>query len=209
MKHIKPINEANANPGIQIKSNLFNLTSEQEEMSKMIYDGKIIKCLVAPYHSYEQLEKIVPFTKNTFLFPERELPASQLSKIVAMIVKTPSDEEFRIITANQIIILDMIDDCVRVLTEGGDVVDCPCKTFMANIHDIRYKLLENPDHQISEAEKNKASVYINKLIDRVNNKKKMTQKEFVDIKNKIQLIGEPIIRVNLIEMLDDKHGDDF
>lgn len=65
-----------------IKENLFDLTPEQIEMSKNIYGGKIIKCLVAPYHSYNQLEKEVTYTKNTFLFPEREMSSSQCSSFI-------------------------------------------------------------------------------------------------------------------------------
>jgi len=56
---------------MEIQNNLFDLTSEQEATSKMLYNGKIIKCLVAPYHTYNQLEKVIPYTKTTYLFPER------------------------------------------------------------------------------------------------------------------------------------------
>lgn len=56
---------------MNISKNLFDLTEDQEKTSKMMYDGKVIKCLVAPYHSYDQLEKVIPYTKTTFLFPER------------------------------------------------------------------------------------------------------------------------------------------
>ena len=121
-----------------IKENLFTLTKEQESTSKMVYDGKIIKCLVAPYHTYETLEKIVPFTKTTYLLPERSMTLPQLKGFISMIVKSPSKEEAKIITVNQNIIMDMADDCVRVLTENGNIVPSPIKTFMANIHDIRY-----------------------------------------------------------------------
>ena len=118
---------------MQITKNLFELTNEDIESSKMMYNGKIIKCLVTPYHTYAQLEKVVPFTKNTFLLPERELPITQIKGVVSMIVNSPSTDEFRIITTSQNIIMDMIDTSVRVLTESGDVVKSPCKTFMANI----------------------------------------------------------------------------
>lgn len=49
-----------------------------------------------------------------------------------MIVKNPSQEEFRIVTVNQNIIMDMVDDCVRVLTQDGRIVPSPVKTFLAN-----------------------------------------------------------------------------
>jgi len=196
-----------------IKENVFDLTPEQIEMSRTIYDGKIIKCLVAPYHSYAELEKVIPFTKTTLLFPEREMSLPQIDNLIGMIVASPSTEEFVIVTSHQNIILNMINDCVRILTEGGDVVPCETKTFMANIHDIRYNVLENKAHQLSEAGRAAKTInsdgpiargIIQKLIDRVQpGSPPATQEEFDDLKSKMELIGEPIIRVKLLEMLHD------
>ena len=189
---------------LEITSNLFSLTKEQEETSKMMYDGKIIKCLVAPYHTYDVLEKIVPFTKTTYLFPEREMTIGQLSNLISMVVKSPTKDEIRIITGNQNIIMDMVDSSVRVLTEMGTVVPSPRKTFMANIHDIRYELLENESHQISKKAKNEMHERVNKIIDKINSSKSITKAESVPLKVEINMIGEPLIREKLLEMLSDK-----
>ena len=186
---------------MKINQNLFDLTPDQEATSKMMYNGKTIKCLVAPYHSYAQLEKIVPFTKTTYLFPEREMSVAQVKGLISMIVANPSQEEFRIITANQNIILDMVGDCVRVLTEGDEVVYTGTKTFMANIHDIRYELLENDDHRLSESERTQAHKNIGVLIDRVNDKATPIAKgDFTKLVSEINMIGEPIIQSKLKEM---------
>jgi hypothetical protein len=183
-----------------IKENLFDLTPEQIEMSKNIYGGKIIKCLVAPYHNYNQLEKEVTYTKNTFLFPEREMTSAQCSTLISMLVNSPSQEEFLVITANQNIILDMIDGNVRILTERNDIVDCPTKTFMANIHDIRYNVLENKAHQLSESEKSESNKVIQVLIDKVQEGSTMTKAEYDELITKIKLVGEDLIRGKLLEM---------
>jgi len=180
--------------------NFFELSPEEKATSEMIYEGKIIKCLVAPYHTYAQLEKKIPYTKNTYLFPERELPVPQLKSLISMIVASKSKEEFRIITANQNIIMDMVGECVRVLTEHGEVVPCPIKTFMANIHDIRYKVLENPDHQKSDVEKSMGHKKATILIDRIEKAKTISREEFDTLIKEIDLIGEPIIEVKLKEM---------
>ena len=186
---------------MKINQNLFDLTADQEATSKMMYNGKVIKCLVAPYHSYAQLEKIVPFTKTTYLFPEREMSISQVKSLISMIVANPSQDEFRIITANQNIIIDMVGECVRVLTEGDEVVYTGTKTFMANIHDIRYELLENDDHRLSESDRTQAHNKIQALIDRVNDKStKISQLDFGKLITEIDLIGEPIIKAKLKEM---------
>lgn len=185
---------------MDIKENLFDLSDEDIETSQMIYDGKIIKCLVAPYHSYAQLEKIVPFTKTTYLFPERELSSDKARGLISMIVKNPSNEEFRIVTAETSIIIDMVDCCVRVLTEGGNVLPSPCKTFLANIHDIRYDLLENKDHQLGEQEKTESVKRVNALIERVEKAKDLNIVQFAALLKEIEMIGEPVIERKLKEM---------
>ena len=183
-----------------IKENLFDLTQKQIDMSKNIYNGKIIKCLVAPYHNYNQLEKEVTYTKNTFLFPEREMTSAQCSSLISMLVKNPSQDEFLVITANQNIILDMIDGNVRILTEKGDIVDCPTKTFMANIHDIRYSVLENKAHQLSDDEKSEGNKVIQNLIGLVQKGSEMTKVEYDALITKIEMVGEDIIRRKLLQM---------
>lgn len=190
---------------MQIKENLFDLTKEQIETSKMIYEGKIVKCLIAPYHTYAQLEKIIPFTKTTYLFPERELNANQVRGLLSMIVKSPLKGEFLIITASQSVILDMADDCVRILTEGGDVVPCPIKTFMANIHSIKYEIFDNEAYRLSKETKSQGVKDINILIDKINSAKSkvLSKKERDALVTKVSLIGEPLIANKLLEMIGD------
>ncbi len=178
---------------MKISKKLFELTADQEATSKMMYDGKTIKCLVAPYHTYAALEKVIPYSPNTFLFPEREVTATQLRSFISMIVADKKHSEYMIITANQSIIMDMVDDCVRILTEGGNIVPCPVKTFMANIHDIRYSLLENEIHQTSKEEKSKSNEKINMLISRLDSSKKITQSEYNELEKQIGMIGEELI----------------
>ncbi len=186
---------------MKINQNLFDLEPDQESTSKMMYNGKVIKCLVAPYHSYAQLEKIVPFTKTTYLFPEREMSVAQVKGLISMIVANPSQEEFRIVTANQNIIIDMVGECVRVLTEGDEVVYTGTKTFMANIHDIRYELLENDDHRLSESERTQAHKAIHVLVDRVNDKATpITKADFENLVSQINMIGEEFVKTKLKEM---------
>jgi hypothetical protein len=189
---------------MKINQNLFDLEPDQEATSKMMYNGKVIKCLVAPYHSYAQLEQTVPFTKTTYLFPEREMSVAQVKGLISMIVANPSQEEFRIITANQNIILDMVGDCVRVLTEGDEVVYTGTKTFMANIHDIRYELLENDKHRLSESEKTQAHKNIGVLIDRVNDTATpITKGDFANLVSQINMIGEEFVKRKLKEMAEE------
>jgi len=191
-----------------IQENLFDLTEEQISMSKTIYNGKIIKCLVAPYHSHRELEELITYTPTTYLFPEREMTSEQALSFISMVISNPKinkDDEIRIITSSQSIILDMIDGCVRILTEHNTVVDCPIKTFMANIHDIRYEVLENKNHKKSKEEKNEAHSLINKIITDINNHVdnniEMDEETYNDYKTKIKLIGEPLIAQTLLRQI--------
>tara|TARA_R110000772_G_scaffold81439_2_gene173232 strand:- start:20264 stop:20848 length:585 start_codon:yes stop_codon:yes gene_type:complete len=182
------------------QNNIFDLTPEQEASSKMMYSGKIIKCLVAPYHSNRELEESLPYTDSTYLFPERDMTGTQVSSFISMIVRSDKDNII-IITKSQNIISDMIHHCVRILTEGGDIVDCPSSTFAANIHTIRYDVLENPDHQLSDNGKSAQRDSINDIIDKINSGTVMGRAEYDETLAKINLIGEPIIRTKLIEMI--------
>lgn len=186
-----------------IQDNLFDLSEEEVKTSHMIYDGKIIKCLVAPYHSHAQLGKMIKYSKTTYLFPEKEMNLMQVKNFISMVVGNKTlTEEIRIITTSQNIIMDMVDGCVRVLTEDGKVVPSPTKTFMANIHDIRHYLLENKAHQSSEEVKERGKNYINDLIDQVKKGKKegMEKPAFDSLLSKINQIGEPIIANSLRDM---------
>ena len=93
--------------------------------------------------------------------------------------------------------------CVRILTERNEIVDCPVKTFMANIHDIRYKVLENKDHKLSDEERSAANSVIQGLIDAVQEGSVMTKAEFDTLLTKIDLVGEKFIAVKLKEMAHD------
>ncbi len=188
---------------MKIPNGLFTLTKEQKELSEMIYEGKVIKCLIAPAHTYEELEKVLPYTKTTFLFPEREMTIQQAQNLISMLVAKPIAEEVLIVTASMEIILNMIDACCRVLTGDGDIVPCPVKTFMANPHDIRYGILSNERYATSK-EKNHAKDLINGMITKINKAKSFTKAEADVLKAKVDLIGEKLISHKLKEMIDDK-----
>lgn len=181
---------------MKIKKNIFELSDEAIEMSKQLYGGKIIKCLVAPFHTYSQLEKEIPFTKTTYLFPEKNLSTAQMSSFISRIVASKTNNEIVIVTADQNVILDMVDTSVRILTEGGDIVKCPIKTFMANIHSIRYEIFENPDFRLSDKEKSNGVEYANKIITEVNQfeTKEITQESYDLLQSKVDTIGEDLVR---------------
>lgn len=186
-----------------LKRNLFDLSEEEMTLSKTMYNNKIIKCLVAPYHTYDQLKNDIECSPTTYLFPERDASIQQLSHLISIIVNVDKEDEFRIVTTNMNVIMDMVDGCVRVLTEDCNVVPSPCKTFMANIHTLRYELLENKAHQVSDEKRQEGKELINVLITEVNNAQKngATRTKIKNMRVRTELIGEEIIRHRLLDMI--------
>lgn len=184
---------------MKLEQDLFKLSNEEESTSKMLYDGKIIKCLVAPYHTQNQLQ--IDYAPNIYLFPEKEITHAQCKQLISLLVKSPLKEAM-IITSDINIILDMYDGCIRILTEDERIIPSPEKTFCANPHTIKYCLLENEAHQISKEKKVKYHKDIEKLIKKIN-KGKMTQKEYDETMSFIDKIGEQLISSRLKDMMYD------
>jgi len=191
---------------MKFRPGLFDLTKEQENTVKMLYNGKVIKCLVAPFHSYNDLESLIPYTKSTYLFPEREMSEGQANSLISNLVASDITDEIIIITTQMGIILDMVDG-VHVLTQNGTIVDGNTKTFMANIHTIRYKLLENPDHRNGSEpiEKTSGVNLTNLLIEEIRDLsgKSISRTEYDKLKKRVDIIGEDVIRNILKGMLKD------
>jgi hypothetical protein len=189
-----------------IKSEIFDLTTEQLDLTKMFYDGKVIKCLVAPYHTASYFEENLEYAGNVFVFPENSIPRDKLGTIIGMIVANPTYKEAVIITTSNEIITQMIGENVRVFTEAGNIVDCPIKCLMANIHDIRYSLLENDSFKDAKGTNvsNFGNEFTQALIEKLRNTEIKNKKEYDIFKSKIELIGEPIIRNIMMDMLNEK-----
>jgi hypothetical protein len=184
----------------KITKNLFDLTPEQEQSSISIY-GKVIKCLIAPYHSI----KDIPLEPNdeVYVYPERDLNIQQRKEMVGIMANS-AKKEIYFVTSDLFMILDMIDGCCRILTPDGEIEECPEKTFAANPHTIIYEVIHN-EYYVKER-KNKEMDFknvIQKIIDDVNDKKGMTLEKYEKTKSTIKLIGEDLIRVKLLEMLSD------
>lgn len=186
-----------------IQENLFDLTRDQEKTSKMVYNGKIVKCLIAPSHNYTKLERMLTYTPTTYLFPERDMNMSQLRGFISNISKSDKTEEIRIITVSQYVITDMVDDCVRILKSDNEIVSCPIKTFAANIHNIRYDILDNESYQSSGEEKPESTQNINDLISKINDgaDTPVSVDKYELMTKQVDMIGEQLIRTRLKEMI--------
>lgn len=199
---------------MKLEKGLFELTKEQEVASKMLYNGKVVKCLVVPYHTYNEIKfdsnfisnRIeMDYSENVFMFPEKELSEVQSRQFVSLIVNG-KHQEVLIITASQNIILDMFDGCVRILTEFDTIVDCPAKTFAANIHTINCEILNNKSHQKNNEYGNKFHVEkVNKVLAEVSNKNDFTQTEYDKLMGLISRIGEPLVETRLKSILREKN----
>jgi hypothetical protein len=180
-----------------ITKNLFELTPEQKQMSISMY-GKVIKCLIAPYHSI----KDIPLEPNNevYVYPERDLNIQQRKTIVGVMANS-AKEEICFVTSDVFIITDMFDGCCRILTPDGEIEEVPTKTFAANAHDILLTVLQ--DDNYVEKYKEGAKDYrnmINGIITAIE-KKTMTQAEYDKNESLIDMIGEPVIAGPLRNML--------
>jgi len=181
----------------KITKELFKLTPEQEQTSITMY-GKVIKCLIAPYHNIQN----IPLESNNevFVYPERDLSIQQRKEIVGVMANS-AKKEICFVTSDVFIITDMIDSCCRILTPDGDIEEVGEKTFSANAHTILLEVLQNDAYvkKYKDGIKDSRNT-INEVITAIN-KKTMTQAEYDKNKAIIDVIGEDLIRNKLKEML--------
>jgi len=181
----------------KINKELFKLTPEQEQTSITMY-GKVIKCLIAPYHNI----KNIPLESNdeVFVYPERDLSIQQRKEIVGVMASS-AKKEICFVTSDVFIITDMIDSCCRILTPDGDIEEVGEKTFSANAHTILLEVLQNDAYvkKYKDGIKDSRNT-INEVITAIN-KKTMTQAEYDKNKAIIDVIGEDLIRNKLNQML--------
>ena len=190
-----------------IESNFIDMSAEDVLMSNSLF-GFTLKCIIAPYHSYEQLKDIVPYTETTFLFPERDVHMSydKAKGFISMLANRfkNTNAEIRIVTASMSIIGDLPKECTSILKEDGTLVKNPEKTFLANIHSIRLDILESENYRLSSASKNMMQQLVNDLIDKINSSLPFNKMDYDDVERKIKTIGEPLIGNKLLEMLHQK-----
>lgn len=180
-----------------ISKNLFELTPDEIETSKQLY-GKVIKCLIAPYHNIQT----IPLEPNdeVYVYPERDLSIQQRKELIST-MSNSRKEEILFVTSDIFIILDMVGTCTRILTPDGKIEETTEKTFAANPHTIIYNVLQDDRH--IEKHKQIKGTYtekINSIITKVNSGK-MTNDEYKNSKEFINTIGEDIIRTKLLQML--------
>ena len=98
----------------------------------------------------------------------------------------------------------MVGDNVRIFTEAGNIVPCPIKCLMANIHDIKYSILDNTKYKDGKSVEveNFGIDFVNSLIRKIQSTK-IDKETYKSYKDKIELIGENVIRIKLLQILND------
>jgi hypothetical protein len=192
-----------------IKTNYnFDLTEQEIELSKSTYGGKIIKCIIAPYHSYEDLKESVG--DSACLFPERDLSWLETNSLIYNLVENDDIQETTIITSSNYIIRDMIQCCVRVLGADGNISRFPVNTLRINLLELEEVLFADEDNYFEDEPRefiipdmgnSYSDKIITELIDCINehieNEKPMSQSEFKSIEDSIKLIGDSYLRSSL------------
>jgi hypothetical protein len=187
----------------KLKANIFDLTPDQIETTKMFYNGKVIKCLVAPHHTAQYFEENLEYASNTFVFPENTISQQQLPSIIGMIVNSTKYTEALIITSDILLITQMIGDNVRVFTQAGNIVPCPIKCLMANIHDVKYNLLDADEFKDgSDVQTDFGKEMVQSLLDQIRSNTDKTSARYDFMKSRIDMIGEDVIRTIMGNELD-------
>jgi hypothetical protein len=182
---------------------VFDLTQEQIETTKMFYNGKVIKCLVAPYHTAQYFETNLEYAENTFVYPENSMSQQQLPSIISMLVSNPKFSEVLIITSDILLITQMIGENVRVYTQAGNIVPCPIKCLMANIHDVRYNLLEASEFKDgTDVPTDFGKEMVQALLDQIRANTDKSQSRYDFMKSRIDMIGEDVVRMVMSNELD-------
>lgn len=178
---------------MKLTKSFFELTEKQTENSILFY-GKIIKCLIAPYHTINT----IPLESNDtiYVYPERDLNIEERKNLLNVILKSDK-KEICFVTSDLFIITDMINDCTRLLTQDEQVIEISEKIFSANPHTIINSVLKN--NSSKPFQQNYINL-INNLISVIKTGK-MSKKEYNDYKKIIDNIGEPLISNQLNNML--------
>ena len=179
-----------------MKENKFELTEEEVKTSIEIY-GKVIKCVIAPYHTpwnvtETEVGKLV--AESIITFPERIISAKDCKFYIKNLVEDKSGaKEVLIITSNTDIISDMIRQNVRLLDKDGELHEIDLKPFLANVHDIRNLMgLMNNDNFSSDLLKDQ----IEKICNCTDKNQPLKDEELIG--KIIDSIGDPLI-VNIME----------
>ena len=194
-----------------MEKEIFNLTDEQIKLSKSLYNGKIVKCLIAPYHSPSEVgallinDKNVTLDSSFFLFPERELSLMDCQNFVSKIIEDDKIQEVIIITSNHYIIWDIVQPLTKVLTIDNELADYPMQTLRANIMEMQGNFFidddEHDNFKIPEEVESYSDKFVNEIIDAVNyhidEEKVMSKKLFNTLQNKVKLIGDSFLKSSL------------
>jgi hypothetical protein len=196
---------------------LFEIIEEAKELSKKFYNGIIVKCLVAPYHS-EQLLKTY-FNEKIgyygYIMPENNMSLNNQRYWLRELLESMegSDvKEIHIITSSMHIIRDMLGECTRLLTETYDIVNpleegdefnkTHGKTLAANFYEIETAYLNNEKYK--KDEKQYHSIKLFEIIDIVN-KDNPSEEELTNAIEVIEVLGDSFLKSSL-KLQVDKHN---
>ena len=178
---------------MKITKDLFKLTPEQKEKSLLVY-GKIVKCIIAPYHTIDSIT--LESYDNINFFPERNLTILQRKEFINEKLKT--SDEILVITSDLFIITDVINECAKILSKNNTLDECYTKTFGANPHSILFKILTN------DSDRNNDKYFyvekINKVITSIQ-ENKINKDDLSICKTIINSIGEDVVSTQLKSML--------
>jgi hypothetical protein len=190
-----------------LENKLFNITKEQEELSRKLF-GRIVKCVVAPNHTYDQ---IVAMVSNTYIqvFPERDISKVETRHFISNTLKegegARGNGDIFIVTSEINIIIDIPGELVRVLDLEDKLQDCPIKTFHSNIIDIVVELFHNSNFsnideskQFSDSQLSSAIIKIKKADEE---ERHLSPEEEEEVQHILDILGNDYLLANIQEYM--------
>jgi hypothetical protein len=190
---------------MDLKTLNFSLSEEEIKESEKIYRGRVIKFLITPFHTFNDLKEVFNNTPQVVLFPERDLNYYETKQYIKnlLISEKIFVSEILIVTSNFNILKDAIRSSSRVLDFNGKVQPCHIEGFglAVNIHTLDLEVFSEFG---CPKKYNYGEDLINNIITEVNESESLDvldQERLMCISNNI---GEEIIRDKIVEMILDK-----
>lgn len=188
-----------------MENKLFDITEEQAEVSRKLF-GRIVKCIVAPNHTYDQMIEMVS-NKNVHIFPERDISKTKAREFINDNLEKEKGEkstnDILIITSETSIITDIPGELVRVMDLKNELHMCPIKTFHANIIDVEMDLFRNSNFTDTDESKEFRTNQMEKIIEKVQEvkteKRKLLPKEREGIKLVLDILGDDYLLASFNE----------
>lgn len=178
---------------------IFDISEQDIEKSKKIYNGIFIKVLITTNHNINTIQDALKLKGKVLYYPENNQSNRDTKLFIEGLTRMSTEftDEVTIVTESIDIIRDMVASNVRILTPDGEIIKPPIETFMGNVAEINNEIFNREDIP------HFADRYVMELINEINSYDGMEMSNDVklDFENRIEIIGDLFLKCALKEQL--------